>query len=288
MASGGMGAADYLDFLYEPPFEAAFLDEVFAILSKEKSRWQFFDWQGLHARVSLAQLTLSARRAGLFVLHEPWAVCYAAILASTWDEHLTKLSKNLRIDLGNRERKILRECNAEFLQVVDQQTLSEGIYALQRLQALRFGADAHGNPARFFEFIRLLAPQMLERGWLDLRLLRADGEYVAASLTFILNKTAFAYLTSCDVSERWSRYSVGTLIIADAVRSAITRRCTTFDMLRGEHWYKERFLGVRQQSKRVVFTSSRFGIEYFRARWWARDLQRYGKNLYHSGFRKIG
>jgi CelD/BcsL family acetyltransferase involved in cellulose biosynthesis len=128
---------------------------------------------------------------------------------------------------------------------------------------------------------------MLKRGWLDFRLLRAEGEYVAASFTFVLNNTAFHYLTSCDVSERWSRYSVGTLITADAVQSAIAQGCTTFDMMRGEEPYKARFLGVRQQSNRIVFASSEATLAYFRARWWARVLLSHSKDLYRQWSPKL-
>jgi hypothetical protein len=97
------------------------------------------DWAELHARVSLAQLTLSGQRAGLFMLDEPGAACYAAILAPSWDEHLAWLPKNLRETIGRKRRKILRECDAEFLRVRDQETLIDGIGALQRLQDLRWG-----------------------------------------------------------------------------------------------------------------------------------------------------
>jgi CelD/BcsL family acetyltransferase involved in cellulose biosynthesis len=287
MASGGRGLSDYQEVISEPGLESAVLERVFGVLADTRAQWQALDLSELPVGLPVERLTRPAQAVDLLVLQLPASPCYTAGLAPSWEAQLKRFSGNLRETVERKRRKLLRELPARFVSVQDEEVLMNGLRAMHALQDRRWEPEAAPERAQYFDFVRVMAPAMLRRGWLDFRLLEVGGSYVAGSFAFIFKGTAFHYLTACDVSETWSRRSVGTLSTADAMRSAIDHGCHTFDMMRGEESYKATFLGARRQSQRLIFCSSIVALHYYRARGWVRGLQRRGERLYLQARRLI-
>lgn len=78
----------------------------------------------------------------------------------------------------------------------------------------------------------------LLRGWLRLYLLSVDGNCIAVEYCLHIADRVADFQSGFDV--RWSRFGVGTLLIAHAIREAIQEGASEFDFLRGGEAYKRR------------------------------------------------
>ena len=87
-------------------------------------------------------------------------------------------------------------------------------------------------------FHREFAAQALARGWLELWILEVDERPVAARYDFLAGGRWFAYSAGRDPA--WSRESVGLVLRAHTIRTAIERGATECRLLRGDEAYKER------------------------------------------------
>jgi CelD/BcsL family acetyltransferase involved in cellulose biosynthesis len=84
-----------------------------------------------------------------------------------------------------------------------------------------------------------MALLLWSQGWLELALLYADEVAVAGLCCFTQNTTYAAY--NSGFHPDYAHLSVGIVLFADRIRSAITRRFACFDFLRGDEPYKYRF-----------------------------------------------
>lgn len=65
------------------------------------------------------------------------------------------------------------------------------------------------------------------------------GKTIGANLSFRLRDRYYYYQSGLD--PRYSKYSLGSLLILHQMRNAVKERCTTFDFLRGQEEYKARW-----------------------------------------------
>jgi CelD/BcsL family acetyltransferase involved in cellulose biosynthesis len=88
-------------------------------------------------------------------------------------------------------------------------------------------------------FFHDIAHRLWSQGWLELTVLRADKVPVAALCCFTYGTTYAAYNASYHPD--YGHLSVGIVLFANRIQSAIERRFACFDFLRGDEDYKYRF-----------------------------------------------
>jgi CelD/BcsL family acetyltransferase involved in cellulose biosynthesis len=183
---------------------------------------------------------------GWTLRERPINVCpFIPLSGITWDGYLAGLGSEHRYNVKRRLRNLQRDFRVEFQAAGDE---AARVQALEHLLALhrqrwsgRGGSDALGDPA-VDRFHQVVTRRLLERGWLRLFTLHLDGAPAAALYGFRHGPVFSFYQSGLD--PRFSRHSVGLVLMALCIRSAIEEGAEEFDMLHGAEEYK--FLWARR------------------------------------------
>lgn len=159
----------------------------------------------------------------------------------TWEDYLGTRSKKFRKRLRYLERSLSREHRVGVREVRESGELEAAFARFFELHDKRFGergGSSLASPAARAMHKEFMAA-VLEQGWLRLRFLEVDGRAVASLYGWRLGPRYAFYQGGFDPD--WSRHSVGTLLVAATLRSAIEEGAEEFDMLLGREAYKARF-----------------------------------------------
>jgi CelD/BcsL family acetyltransferase involved in cellulose biosynthesis len=203
---------------------------------------------------SSATCAVLERAAGRRVVTLQRSVSPFLTLPPSWEEYLTtrspKFRKNQRRSLRDLEKlgpvSLTRlgpqdDARAWLAEVLD---VDRESWTAQR------GTNLYRHPAIRAFFLDLL-PQLAQRGWLDLHLLRVGGRAVAYEMCLDFGDTLFAYNAGYRADH--AGYSPGNLVSAAVVESACQRGRKTYDMLRGNEPYKQRWAtGSRRELHTIV------------------------------------
>jgi CelD/BcsL family acetyltransferase involved in cellulose biosynthesis len=194
------------------------------------------------------------------------------LLPATWDEYVTGRSSNFRQQLRRREEALGREGEVA-TRLADPTTLDDDLDALFALHRARWGSarsDFEDTP-----FHRELAREALARGWLRLWLLELDGRPIAAWHGFRVGSVTSYYQAGRDPS--YERLSVGFVLLAQSIRSAIAEGATEYRFGRGDEAFKSRFTGDDPGLETVALSRGAVGAVAYaaaRAARFARDAGR--------------
>jgi CelD/BcsL family acetyltransferase involved in cellulose biosynthesis len=158
---------------------------------------------------------------------------------STWDDYLASRSSNFREQVRRRERKLAREHDLSY-RLANSDSLDADFETLVRLHEARWGEGRSGAFAgRLEDFHREFARRALERGWLRLWSMEADGQAVASWYGFRFGGVESYYQSGRDPA--WDRYSVGFVLLTHTMREAFDDGVAEYRLLRGGEYYKNRF-----------------------------------------------
>jgi len=245
----GAGVADYHDLIALPGLAEEAIAAFWAELSSHSRRWDL-----LH----LPQICGSAATAGAlgqaigddgYHLHQSAGdVCPVLDLPATWEEYLSSLSRKTRMNVRRYARLLEKEFDTSYTVVAKPEEVGPALNALFSLHGKRWRRQ--GLPGvlvskRRRRFHRELALALLERGWLRLHCLHLGDRPSAALLTYCHGNRHFYYIGGFDPD--LDRYSVGTVLLSQCIRSAIEEEAHQFDFLRGAERYKYR-MGARDVS----------------------------------------
>ena len=169
----------------------------------------------------------------------------------SWEEYLASQSRNFREQAGRRRRKLEREHAIEITMTGDPSRLGADLDTLVALHRQRWaGGESDSFEGASGAFHRAFAAVALERGWLRLWILRADGAPVAAWHGFRFGGVDAFYQSGRDPS--WDRASVGFVLMAQTVRLAFEDGMAEYRLLRGEEGYKARWAAEDRPVEIVV------------------------------------
>jgi CelD/BcsL family acetyltransferase involved in cellulose biosynthesis len=159
---------------------------------------------------------------------------------NSWDEYLASRSANFRQQVRRRERRLARDHGLRFRLTTNEATLQGDLDVLFALHEARWGNDASLAFAGARQaFHREFASNALERGWLRLWLLELDGRPAAVWYGFRIGGVESYYQAGRDPS--WDDHSVGSVLLAHTIRSALEDGMREYRFLRGGETYKDRF-----------------------------------------------
>lgn len=150
----------------------------------------------------------------------------------TWDDLLAAQSRNFREQARRRERKLDREHGIAY-RLGGEADLD----TLFRLHRLRWPAGSAFSDDESFQ--RDFARVALARGWARLWLLDVAGAPAAAWYGFRFAGAESYYQAGRDPA--WDRASVGFVLLAHSIRSALEDGQREYRFLRGGEEYKYRF-----------------------------------------------
>jgi CelD/BcsL family acetyltransferase involved in cellulose biosynthesis len=259
----GTGPSDYLGPLVLPEFAGEVASALLDYLAAGMRGWDMADLQQLPPASPLmahAPYPWPERPADTQSVL-PMEPCPYLPLSPTWEELTKRLGKKMRSNLGYYERLLHKTFPDARYFLADAQTLDAGMSALFALHQSRWNArwlpGVLGNK-RVQAFHREVAARFLEGGRLRLHLLYADGAIRSALYCFSCGGRLLYYLGG--FAPEMSRYSLGTLLTAHAIREAIEEGCTEFDFLRGSEPYKYRWQPEERVNSRLLLLRSRGGL----------------------------
>jgi CelD/BcsL family acetyltransferase involved in cellulose biosynthesis len=228
----GHGPADQLGPVCAPEDRTAVADALKRLLAESGWGWDLL----LAERLAPAEGWAGAL--GGRVVHREESPTML-IGGRSFDEFLASRSKNFREQVRRRERKLRREHEVE-IRLSDADRLAGDLDTLFRLHEARWseGESSALSGARE-RFHREFARRALERGWLRLWVLEADGAPRAAWYGFRFAQMDWYYQSGRDPD--WERQSVGFVLLSHTIRLAFDDGMTEYRLLRGGEEYKGRF-----------------------------------------------
>lgn len=194
-----------------------------------------------------------ARRAE--IEQQQWDVAYIDLEGLDWEGYMASRSRNFRSQIRRRDRA-LQKAHEVKVRSATEATLQQDLAKLFELHDRRW--QEHGESSLQIggakEAIGRFAEQAQRLGWLRLRLLEADGLAVAGFLGWRLGETYSFYQSGFD--PEWADRSVGIVMMARTIESAIEEGASEFDMLLGDESYKQRFTNASRAVHTVILPRS--------------------------------
>jgi CelD/BcsL family acetyltransferase involved in cellulose biosynthesis len=249
MGEGGYGLADYAGMLAAPGRERHVAEAVMVWL-RDRGTWDVLDLQQLPEGPLTDALVDAVGPAGLPSLLQRQNICHVVHLPTTWAEYRARLSVGSREWLEKRPRKVERDLGAQ-VELVQPDQMIEEYTNLRRLQAQRFGEFTHESERRLTKVITAWLPMAQERGWVRMFRLRSRSRTIGGFLGYEYEGAFYAHSIAFEPQLERTRYSLGACLFAFALRWSIDRGLKRFDMMRGDHRYKERLGGEQRFNFRL-------------------------------------
>jgi CelD/BcsL family acetyltransferase involved in cellulose biosynthesis len=268
-----LGRGNYLtesvDIVTLPGYTEAASRAVFQIFDQHASTWDVLVLPNLPADTPLVNsLHEVAAEHGYSVYADNQARIWRP-LPDSWEAFYRSLKKSMKDNVNNFVNRLHREGRKERLLVARSPgELDEALdvfFDLHRKRSLSSVGRHHDDRFSSVErraFLRDVALQLVERGWLWPCLLEVDGRPVAAQLCFVYGNQICMYYSGFDPA--WSRYGVMTVLTRRCIERAIRHGYQALDLLVGMDHDKLRWGGQprpvvnmafanRQLRSRVVF-----------------------------------
>jgi CelD/BcsL family acetyltransferase involved in cellulose biosynthesis len=183
----------------------------------------------------------------------PDGVCPLIPLAGhTWDSFLATLGSAHRANVRRRLRGIEQQFQTHFELVTTETLRKSALDALAAFHERRFkengGSSAFSTPAvRAFQ--DEATRRALDRGWLRMYVLRLNDEIAAVMYGFFYNRIFYFYQHGFD--DRYSRHSIGLVLMALTLRAALDEGAQAFDLLWGTEGYKSLWTREARTLRRI-------------------------------------
>lgn len=246
----GHAGSDYLDLIVRAGREE---DAIRAIA-------RFLKTQRMTLRLDhLPEGSLGARLAerlagdGWMAATTPDGVCPLIPLAGhTWESYLATLGSAHRANVRRRLRGIEQQFQSRFELVTTDALRRSALDALAGFHERRF-KEQGGSSAFFTPAVRAFQDEAtrraLDRGWLRMYVLRLNDEIAAVMYGFFYNRQFYFYQHGFD--DRYSRHSIGLVLMALTLRAAIDEGAQAFDLLWGTEGYKSLWAREARTLRRI-------------------------------------
>jgi CelD/BcsL family acetyltransferase involved in cellulose biosynthesis len=229
--------------LIEPGYESLAARAVQDRLAK-LGGWDWVHWTGISGPVA-EPLALGRRLRWQPVLSD-----FVLDLAPTWEEFRLDLKRNIRESLRHCYNSLKRDGHEfEFEVMQDPAEMRAGLERFLELHALRANMQTSViHPNRFEsqvsrEFLHDVCGRLAERGIVRLFALKIGAQAVAMRIGFVVGENLYLYYSGFD--PEWSRYSVMTTTVAEAIKYAIAHGLKSVGLSPNKDFSKTRW-GPRQ------------------------------------------
>jgi CelD/BcsL family acetyltransferase involved in cellulose biosynthesis len=213
-------------------------------LVEEAPAWDEARWKNLLSSATVCRhWAPMARDRGLTVERQPAGERFFVDLSrGDFGAYVEGLSKNRKKKVLYYRRRMEKEGGLEPQRVTSAQEIPAFLGEIARLNRRRQGEKGESSAwqsARFRQFHQRVAPRLLDRGWLDLRMWRKDGRCVAAVYNLLYAGTIYYYQSGFDTSA-FGNMSPGLVTLTEVIEWGFQTGQRRFDFLVGaEGSYKE-------------------------------------------------
>jgi len=231
----GEAGSDYLDLILRSGCEAEGLDAIERFVVAQNMALRLTHLSSSAAAIGLAN---RLERSRWITVTTPGGTCpYIPLAGHTWDSYLATRGASHRANVRRRLRALEQKFDVRFEQVTGDADRREALDRLRHFHSQRF--DSRGTAFRtaaLCAFHDEATRRFLDRGWLRMFILRVNGAPAAVMYGFLYNRTFYFYQHGFDHS--YQQHSIGLVLMALSIRSAIEEGAAEFDMLWGTEPYK--------------------------------------------------
>ncbi|MBI5142721.1 MAG: GNAT family N-acetyltransferase [Nitrospirae bacterium] len=281
---GGDVAPDYLDIFADAGWEDSVCMAVAQKLARLRPMWDMLVLEDIpESSSTVERLNRESDKLGWRISKRHHTTCPFIPLQSSWDEFLAGKSRNFRKKLKEHRRVFERDFDAAFYRVEKAEDLPERMEELRNMHHDRWhGMSGSFQSARYMRFHQTVALRFIEKGWLRLYFVKADGRDVAALYCFSFAGTT-SYYQSGRLGE-FEKYHAGSVITGYAVEEAVREGMTEFDFLCGTEEYKFRWTDKVRDNLHVSVRPRAVGTYMLEAQLWLSEaLRSAAKRLLPSG-----
>ena len=248
---GDEDLCDYNDFLVMPGRERPFFDALLDHLEQAGcTELRLFSLAAESPTLTL--LPEAARSRGFDVDIVQQEVCPGRDLPAEWEEYVAGLSKKHRHELRRKLRRLDTAEGVRWYSLTDPQEVEAAMDDFLRLLAMSRQDKAEFLTPRREKFFRSLASTLSREGLLSLFFMEIEGSRVASAMTFDYGGSRLLY--NSGFNPEFGYYSVGLLLKALSVKSAIEDGKSYYDFLRGNERYKYHLGGIDRPIYNMVVT----------------------------------
>jgi CelD/BcsL family acetyltransferase involved in cellulose biosynthesis len=246
----GHAGSDYLDLIVRSGRED---DAIRAIARFLKTQQMTVRLDRLPEASLGAQLADQLKVDGWVASTAPDGVCPLIPLAGhTWDSYLSTLGAAHRANVRRRLRGIEQQFQARFELITTENARKSALDAMAGFHERRFQSSG-GSTAFMTPAVRAFQDEAtwraLDRGWLRMYVLRLDGDVAAVMYGFFYDRRFYFYNHGFD--DRYSRHSIGLVLMALTIRAAIDEGAQAFDLLWGTEAYKSLWARETRTLRRI-------------------------------------
>ena len=246
----GYAGSDYLDLIVRSGREQEALGAIVRALESQQMTMRL---------VRLPEVSLGAQLAdrltsdGWIASTTPDGECPLIPLAGhTWDSYLGTLGAAHRANVRRRLRGIEQQFRSRFELITTEDGRQRALEALAGFHERRFQSSG-GSTAFMTPAVRAFQDEAtrraLDRGWLRMYVLRLNEDVAAVMYGFFYDRRFYFYNHGFD--DRYSRYSVGLVLMALTIRAAIDEGAQAFDLLWGTEAYKSLWASEATTLRRI-------------------------------------
>jgi CelD/BcsL family acetyltransferase involved in cellulose biosynthesis len=257
-ASAGLLGADpaiteIRSSLVKPGYEAAVAEALHGSLTNSRD-WDWIHWMGPSDRFSAALGSLRG------LDWQPIPADYVIDLPATWEEFRAGLKRNIRESLRHCYNSLKRDgheftvTQAESLDAVKEAL--ELLFVLHAMRAAMPSTIEHPNHfagAGLRQFLHEVCGELAARDIVRVFQLTIGGRVVASRIGFEIGDSLYLYYSGFD--PEWSKYSVMTTVVAEAIKYAIARGLKTVNLSPGNDLSKTRW-GPREVPHQIAYEHS--------------------------------
>lgn len=235
--------AEYQTWIARAGNEARVHVEIARTLARMQGEWDLAWMPRLNAWTGAGEPLVDALRAEGFLVNTRPGVFSAIALPERFDAYLARLSANRRQQVRRMSRRILGMPGTDIRKVRTEDELEPALDALFALHGKRW--QAVGEQGAFVKrprekaFYQRFARRALERGWLALYVLSADGEPKAAQIGYVYGD---AFLQLQEGFDPEFSPHVGNVLRAHVIEDCIAQGLREYDFLGGITDHKRRWL----------------------------------------------
>ena len=254
LGNGGSICSEYLDFITESRRRNEIVRDFFNYFLHDKMNWDILNLTDLleHSSV-IGYANELGRNNGVHSILGKSSRCPYALLPDSWESYIGNLSKSTRYNIKRKTRKLEHHFDVNLYEWSDIDTIEFAVDKLAELHNRRW--EQQNIPHSFSEelfkrFHQEIAREFLKLGLLRLHVLETDGIIVAMLYCFKYEDKIFYYQSGFDPD--YSKYSLGTVLFAYAIQSAIAEHVREFDFLRGTYDFKYHWANEERETSRLV------------------------------------
>ena len=248
---GDEDLCDYNDFLVLPGYERPFFDALLDYLDEEGcSGLRLFSLTEDSPTFTLLPEVARSRGCDVDVVQQE--VCPGRQLPEEWEEYVAGLSKKHRHELRRKLRRLNTAEGVRWYSLTEPQEVDAAMDDFLELLAMSRQDKAEFLTPQREKFFRSLASSLSREGLLSLFFMEIQESRVASAMTFDYGGSRLLY--NSGFNPEFGYYSVGLLLKALSVKSAIEDGKSYYDFLRGNERYKYHLGGIDKPIYNMVVT----------------------------------